>query len=232
MANSPVSRVIQHLRGALLAREDGCLTDGQLLECFVTRREEAAFEALVRRLGPMVLGVCRRVLRNHHDAEDAFQATFLVLVRKAASVVPREQVGNWLYGVACQTARKARALAERRRAREKQLAHPPEPTAVEPAEAPWAELRPALDQHLSHLPDRYRAPIILCDLEGASYRDAAQQLGCPEGTLAARLSRGRALLAKRLARHGTVLSGGALAALLAQHAASAAVPAALVLAAL
>src|SRR5215831_16853606 len=95
-----MSRVIQHLRSALLLREGTDLTDGQLLECCVRRREPAALEALVRRHGPMVWGVCRRILSNHHDAEDAFQATFLVLVRKAASVLPRDRVGNWLYGVA------------------------------------------------------------------------------------------------------------------------------------
>src|SRR5689334_9992222 len=132
MASSPVSRVIQHLRGALLAREDGGLTDGQLLECFVSRREEAAFEALVRRHGPMVLGVCRRVLRCDHDAEDAFQATFLVLVRKAASVVPRELVGNWLYGVAHRTALKARSMAARRRAVERQVRDMPRSSTLDP----------------------------------------------------------------------------------------------------
>src|SRR6266403_2091037 len=113
-----MSKVIQHLRSALLLRDGDGLTDGQLLECFVSRRETAALEALVRRHGSMVWGVCRRVLRNPHDAEDAFQATFLVLVRKAASVVPRERVGNFLYGVAYQTALKARTAAARRRARE------------------------------------------------------------------------------------------------------------------
>ena len=105
-----MSKVVQHLRSALL-RDGADLTDGELLECFVSRQESAALEALVRRHGQMVWGVCRRVLRNHHDAEDAFQATFLVLVPKAASVRPREMVGNWLYGVAQQTALKARATA-------------------------------------------------------------------------------------------------------------------------
>src|SRR5271168_1870662 len=126
MATSQMSMVIQHLRRAALLRSVD-LTDGQLLECFVGRREKAALEALVRRHGPMVWGVCRRILHNHHDAEDAFQATFLVLVRKAASIVPREMVANWLYGVAHQTALKARATAAKRKVREKQVAEMPEP---------------------------------------------------------------------------------------------------------
>jgi RNA polymerase sigma factor (sigma-70 family) len=213
------------LRGALLAREDGGLTDGQLLECFISRREEAAFEALVRRLGPMVLGVCRRVLRNHHDAEDAFQATFLVLVRKAASVVPRERVANWLYGVAYQTALKARALAGKRRTREKQVTDMPEPAAKPDGRS---DLQDLLDQELTRLPDKYRAPLVLCDLQGKTRKEAARQLGQPEGTLSSRLSRARALLAKRLARHGLALSGGSLAAALGPETASAAVPAALI----
>ena len=109
MAMRPLSGVLQHLRHILSQQEARGLTDGQLLERFLTYQDEAAFEALVRRHGPMVLAVCRRVLHNLHDAEDAFQATFLVLIRKAASIRPREMVGNWLYGVAYRTARKSHA---------------------------------------------------------------------------------------------------------------------------
>src|SRR5262245_39479638 len=129
MATSPMSEVIHHLRRTVLLPDGAGLTDGQLLEGFLSRRDEAARAALVRRHGPMVWGVCRRVLRSYHDAEDAFQATFLVLVRKAASIVPRETVANWLYGVAHQTALKARATAARRRTRERQVAQMPEPAA-------------------------------------------------------------------------------------------------------
>src|SRR5947209_3297548 len=124
MATSPVREVLQHLRRA-------GLTDGQLLEDFISRRDGAALADLVRRHAPMVWGVCRRVLANHHDAEDAFQVTFLVLVRRAASIVPREMVANWLYGVAHQTARKARATAARRKARERQVTEMPEPAAAD-----------------------------------------------------------------------------------------------------
>src|SRR5258705_13841589 len=117
MAVTQMNRIVEHLRHTALARSDA--SDGQLLDAFIARREEAAFELLVRRHGPMVLGVCRRVLGNGHDAEDAFQATFLVLVRKAASIVPPQLVGNWLYGVACRTALKAKSMAAKRRTRER-----------------------------------------------------------------------------------------------------------------
>ncbi len=216
------SKVLQHLRSALLLREGAGLTDGQLLECFVSRRDPAALEALVRRHGPMVWGVCRRILRNHHDAEDAFQATFLVLVRKAASVTPREMVGNFLYGVARQTGLKARATAAKQGTRERQVTDMPEPAVKEQdLSGDW---QPILDQELSRLPDKYRVAIVLCDLEGETRKEAARQLGLPEGTLAGRLTRGRALLAKRLARHGLLVTGGTLAAVLSQNAASASMP--------
>jgi RNA polymerase sigma factor (sigma-70 family) len=216
MATSPMSEVIHHLRRA-------GLTDGQLLEDFISRREGAALAALVRRHGPMVWGTVRRVLRNYHDAEDAFQVTFLVLVRRAASVVPREMVANWLYGVAHRTARKARAAAARRKGRERQVTEMPEPAAAE--QGPWRDLRPLLDEELSRLPDKYRAVLVLCDLEGKTRKEAARQLGVPDGTVAGRLARARTMLAKRLARRGLALSGGALAVVLAQNVAPAGVPA-------
>src|SRR5262249_9279623 len=131
MANRKTSKVIQQLCRAVLLRDGSGLTDGQLLDCFLTQRDDAAFAALVRRHGPMVWGVCRRVLRNYHDVEDAFQATFLVLVRKAATVEPKEMVANWLYGVAYQTAWKARSVAARRKERERQVVAMPEPAVEE-----------------------------------------------------------------------------------------------------
>src|SRR5262249_27053858 len=154
---------------------------------------------------------------NHHDAEDAFQATFLVLVRKAVSIRQREMIANWLYGVAYQTSRKARAILAKRRTREKQETAMPEPQALE--QDTWKDLRPLLDQELSRLPDKYRAAIVLCDLEGKTRQHGARQLGLPEGTLAGRLTRGRAMLARRLARRGLAASGAALAAVFAQEAA-------------
>src|SRR5690348_14188672 len=121
-----MNEIVRHLREAVLRQDGAGLADGQLVGRFVEHRDETAVAALVRRHGPMVWGVCRRVLGNHHDAEDAFQATFLVLVRKAASVRQREMVGNWLYGVAHQTALKARAMRAKRRTMEKQMADVPD----------------------------------------------------------------------------------------------------------
>jgi RNA polymerase sigma factor (sigma-70 family) len=206
-----INRVVGRLRRAV--GTDAACSDAQLLERFISRREPAAFETLLSRHGPMVLGVCRRVLGNEADAEDAFQATFLVLVRRAASVVPRERVGNWLYGVACRTAMKARSMNGKRRLRERQAG---ERTMV-PAnvEDSWPELRAVLDEELARLPDRYRDPVILCDLEAKTHREAARLLGWPDGTLTTRLIAARRLLAARLTRRGVVWSAGAVAALVA-----------------
>ena len=223
MASSQLNGVRRHLRRAA-GPQGGTLTDGQLLERFLAAREEAAFEALLKRHGPMVLGLCRRVLHQEQDAEDAFQATFLILVRKAASVVTRESVGSWLYGVAYRTALKAREATARRRAKEKQMARP---EALLPPDGPWCDLRLLIDRELSRLPEKYRQPVVLCDLEGHTQKEAAQRLGWPEGTLSGRLARARALLAKRLARHGLALAGGTVAVALARNAA-ATVPAPLV----
>jgi RNA polymerase sigma factor (sigma-70 family) len=217
-----MQNVIRHLRRAALLRDCGGPADEQLLESFLAQRDNCAFEALLRRHGPMVLGVCRRVLGNVHDAEDAFQATFLVLVRRAASVYPRRAVGAWLYGVAYRTAMKARVMAARRRAREKRVAQRCSQSRTK--SEVWDELSALLDYELSRLPEKYRTPVVLCDLEGRRRKDVARQLGWPEGTLSGRLARARALLARRLSRRGVALSGGALAAVLSQSAASASVP--------
>jgi RNA polymerase sigma factor (sigma-70 family) len=200
----------------------GGLSDGQLLGRFLERREGAVFEVIVDRHGPMVWGVCRRVLRDHHDAEDAFQATFLVLARKASSVLPRERLGNWLYGVAFQTAMNARAMRAKRRARETQVPDMPEPM-VEPDDLRDA-LAESLDRELSRLPEKYRIPLVLCELEGQTHREAAEQLGWPIGTVSSRLSRAKAMLASRLSRRGLALSVGSLAVMLAQESASAGMP--------
>jgi RNA polymerase sigma factor (sigma-70 family) len=222
MAAAKIDTVIRHLRRAVLRQDGAGRTDGQLLGYFIDHKDEAAFEALVRRHGPMVFGVCRRLLHNHHDAEDAFQATFLVLARKASSVRPRERVANWLHGVALRTAMKAKAMTAKRRGREKQVTVMPEPEAAQQDQ--WRDLQPLLDQELNGLPENYRLPILLCDLEGKTIKDAAQQLGWPQGTLAGRLARGRKLLAKRLASRGVALSAGSLSAVVSQKTALAAVP--------
>jgi RNA polymerase sigma factor (sigma-70 family) len=211
------------LRRALGALDRTALTDGQLLERYLAAREEAAFEALVRRHGPMVLGVCRRVLKNSADAEDAFQATFLVLVRKAAAVLPRNRVGHWLYGVAYRTALKARSTTARRQARERTM------STQEAFEAEAADdWLPLLDHELNRLPEKYRLPVVLCDLEGKTRKEAARHLDWPEGTVATRLTRGRSLLAVRLARRGVALTAAGLALGLSRQACAAGMPAALV----
>jgi RNA polymerase sigma factor (sigma-70 family) len=221
MAAEPLNGVIQQLRTAML-RDGAGRTDGQLLKDYLGRRDEAALAALVLRHGSMVWGVCRRILSNYHDAEDAFQATFLVLVRRAASIASPELVANWLYGVAHQTALKARATVHKRQGREKQVADMPETAVVDPSL--WSDLQPLLDQELSRLPEIARAVLVICDLQGKTRKEAAEHLGLPEGTVASRLARARAMLAKRLSQRGVVLSAGALAAVLLQNVASASVP--------
>jgi RNA polymerase sigma factor, sigma-70 family len=222
MPTSPWSGVIRHLADL---RPGG---EGRPMENswprFLSSRDEDALAALVRRHAPMVWGVCCRLLPKHHDAEDAFQATFLVLVRKAADV-PGQAVANWLYGVARQTAVRVRATAAKRGRRETQVVTMPEPTAAELRDA---DLPDVVDEELGRLPDHYRGVIVLCDLEGITRKEAARQLAIPEGSVASRLARARAMLAKRLARRGLVFSGGSVAAVLSAASASASAPPALV----
>src|SRR5262245_54402844 len=225
MATGQPNGVIRHFRRVTLLTDGGGMTDSQLLECFVSSRDEMAFEALLRRHGPMVLGVCRRVLRHAQDAEDAFQAAFLVLARKAAGLKKGELLGNWLYGVAYRAALETRAA---RQTRERQVSEMPQPGVVDEADV-WQELRPLLDQELNRLPEKYRSAVVLCHLEGRTRREAARHLGIPEGTLSGRLTTARRTLGRRLARRGLALSGGALAAALSQGAASAIPPAALII---
>jgi RNA polymerase sigma factor (sigma-70 family) len=222
MPTSPLSVVLQHLLADLRPEEDG-MADGELLTRFLRSRDGDALAALVRRHAPMVWGVCRRLL-NHQDAEDAFQATFLVLVRKAADV-PRQAVANWLYGVARQTAVRLRAAAAKRARRETQVVNMPEPTAAEVREA---DVQTLVDDELNRLPDHYRGVVVLCDLEGMTRREAARHLGIPEGSVASRLARARVMLAKRLTQRGVVFSGGSVAAALSTGSASASAPSALV----
>jgi RNA polymerase sigma factor (sigma-70 family) len=214
MPTARTSPVIHQLRRAALLGDIMSMTDGELLDCFITRRDEAAFEALLRRHGPMVLNLCRRMIGNFQDAEDAFQAAFLVLARKAALVVPRESVGNWLYGVAYRTARRARAVSARHHAREKQVKDMPHPVIDPPRDQQDVEM--VLDEELNRLPAKYRLPVVLCELEGRSRKEVARQLKLPEGTLSSRLATARRMLARRLTRRGVALGMGAMAAALSQ----------------
>src|SRR5262245_13223989 len=196
-------------------------SDRALLARFGATGDGEAFRVLVERHGPMVLGVCRRILHNEQDAEDAFQATFLVLVRRAGSLRSPETIANWLHGVASRTSREARGAAARRRAKEAAV-----PPRAGPPEDPLAELRPILDEELGRLSERYRVAVVLCDLEGKSRKEVAAQLGWAEGTVASRLARGRSILARRLTRRG--FTAASVAAALAGGTASAGVPAQLV----
>jgi RNA polymerase sigma-70 factor (ECF subfamily) len=224
MPDGQMHGVVEYIRGLVVAPDLAPLTDSELLERFRVQRDESAFEALVRRHGPMVLGLCRRILHDPQDAEDAFQAVFLVFVRKSGSIAEPELLANWLYGVASRTARVARAAAEKRRAKEAKVV----PRELKAEASPWQEFQPFLDYELSRLPAKYRVPVILCHLEEKSRQEAAQALGVPEGTLSSRLARARTLLARRLARRCPTLTGGALLAGLGPQATAAALPASLV----
>jgi RNA polymerase sigma factor (sigma-70 family) len=192
------------------------LSDRQLLQRYTGQRDEVAFAALVRRHGPLVLGVCRRLLRDGHAAEDAFQATFLVLAQRANSVARPEALGPWLHGVAARVALKARTRAARRRAGERQAACRAM-TAVAPEERGWQDLRSVLDQAVSKLPDKLRVPFILHYLEGQTVTAVARQLGCPRGTVATHLGRARQRLRAWLAPRGVTLAAAALAAVLSRN---------------
>jgi len=198
--------------------ESGC--DAALLERFADRREEAAFGALVRRHGPRVERVCRSILRNHHDVEDVFQATFLVLARKAASISWHGSVGPWLDQVARRLALRTRSGAARQDHREKTVTalmggSPDGDGRLPERYHPWIEpsteiercdLRSVLDAELLQLPEKYRAPVVLCDLEGRTREEAARQLGWPAGSMSRRLDRGRSLLRRRLTHRGVALT--------------------------
>jgi RNA polymerase sigma factor (sigma-70 family) len=223
MATNP-NTILDYLHRVLKPRGEEALTDGQLLSSFIASQDEASFAALVRRHGPMVWRLCLRVLGHVQDAEDTFQATFLVLARKATAVVKRESVGSFLYGIAYRIALEAKAINDRRKRRERQMEEMPHPE-VFPAEA--QDWLPWLDHELNLLPEHYRAVIVACDLEGRSRKEAARLLGLSEETISSRLARGRCLLAKRLSRYGLSVSSGALVAEMAHGTASAHVPASL-----
>jgi RNA polymerase sigma factor (sigma-70 family) len=210
MATTHAGVILRHVRQLVAADPTDRLTDQQLLDRFTARREEAAFAALVRRHGPLVLGVCRRVLFNWHDAEDAFQATFLTLARKAGAIGKRESVGGWLYQVAYHLSVKARVRAATRQRHEGQVDYR---TAADPLEeVTGRELLGVLDEEVQKLPERLRAPVVLCYLEGRTRDEAARQLGWSLGTFKRRLEQARDRLRVRLDRRGLALAAALLAA--------------------
>jgi RNA polymerase sigma factor (sigma-70 family) len=206
------------------------MPDGPLLERFVIGRDGLAFEAIVARHGPMVFNVCRRILTDRSDVEDAFQATFLILVRKAATLRDRQRLGSWLYGVAHRVACRARSQSIRQRSRERtEVGEATEKVEQDSSgDLERRELLAALDEEVTRLPEKYRAAVVLCDLEGRTYEEAARQLECALGTLKSRLASGRDRLRRRLIRRGLAPATAAMAAGLAAGPASAAVPVSLV----
>jgi RNA polymerase sigma factor (sigma-70 family) len=226
MAGRVLNTILRHLRKVADPARTAVLNDGQLLHRFRAERDEAAFEVLVWRYGGTVLDVCRRLLQHEQDAEDAFQATFLILARKAASIGKSGSVGSWLYKVAYRLALAARTRSSRHR----YLALPREevPAPASRHDHGWVELRPILAEEIERLPDKYRRPVCLCYLEGKTTQEAALELGCPRGTVGTRLARARERLRLRLSRRGVALSASALLGLLAAQANAAVVSASLV----
>jgi RNA polymerase sigma factor (sigma-70 family) len=222
MISGQLHRLLHHLRQVTDPQVTGEVTDAELLARWLARRDQAAFEVLVWRHGPLVWNTCRRLLPRQQDAEDAFQTTFLILVRKAAVIDRGQSVAGWLHTVAYRAALALRA--DKGRAREERaVAEPAAPAAGD--ELLWRDLRPVLDEEVNRLPRKYREPFVLCYLEGKTNEEAGRQLGCPKGTIITRLAWARLRLRQRLARRGVTLAGGTLAALLSQQKAVA-VPAA------
>jgi len=226
MPGGPTAAVLRDVRTLFDAGTATGLSDRQLLEWFAGRRDAAsdvAFEVLVLRHGPMVLRVCRNLLRNPDDAQDAFQATFLVLVQRSQSIRQRESVGGWLYGVACRVAARARAESRRRRRTEEhgawRIAQAVGPPAGE--ESSEAEFGPIVQEEVRRLPENYRTVVVLCYWQGLTQEQAAARLGCPLGTVRSRLARARNLLSRRLTRRGFAPLAGVVAALIDGRTASA-----------
>jgi len=226
MADGKLGSVLHYIRRWAAGPGGAGPSDGQLLDRFVSQRDEEAFGVLLERHGRLVFNVCRRILHDTHSAEDAFQATFLVLAQKANSIRRLESVASWLYGVAYRISVRARARTQKRTEQERQA------VGMEPAsperEAAWRELRPLLDAELDQLPEKYRAPLVLCYFEGLSNEEAAEHLHWPSGTVKGRLARARDLLRERLARRGLTLSAAALMGLLGEQAMAAPLPATLI----
>lgn len=204
--------VLRYIRRMAEPQQVGRISDGVLLERFYSRRDEDAFVMLLKRHGPMVMGVCQRMLPDAHDAEDVFQATFLVLVRKARSISQPERLAHWLYGVAYRTALRARCDAAKRRFHEHRAAESRDSTLN--GDFMWRDLRPILDEEINRLPQRYQAPVVLCYFGGKTKEEAARILNLPVGTVSSRLARARQKLRVRLNRRGLTLSAGIVASAL------------------
>jgi RNA polymerase sigma factor (sigma-70 family) len=227
LAGRNVGAVLRRIERLFTVGSVAGLSEGQLLERFATAGDEAAFEALLTRYGPMVLGICRGVLRNPADVEDAFQATFLVLVQKAGTLRNRDLLGNWLFGVASRVARRARAVGARRRAFEESNPRVDPPAPGDGHDADRDSQLSIIHEEVCRLPRKYRVAVLLCYLEGLTHQEAARQLGWPLGTVKGRLARARGLLQRRLTRRGVALSVSAIATGLASTV-RAAVPGALI----
>jgi RNA polymerase sigma factor (sigma-70 family) len=215
MHRTQFAKALERVGPLLAAQSVAGAADGQLLDRFVRQRDEAAFAALVYRHGPMVLAVCRRMLCDHHAAEDALQATFLVLARKASVILRRDQLANWLFGVAYRTAFKARALVARRASREQPFIEQVDYRLME--EPGSREIGRVLDEEIHRLPRKHRAAIVLCYLEGRTQEEAAKLMHCPRGTIATWLTRARDRLRKQLTQRGLAVPAGMLATVAASH---------------
>jgi RNA polymerase sigma factor (sigma-70 family) len=222
MPTGKTSLVLSYIRQLVAGERASMTSDKELLERFIARRDGAAFRALICRHGPMIFRLCRRILQSEQDAEDAFQATFLVLATRPSCVRRKDSLGNWLYGVAQHLARKAKTNAARRRAREGQSSPAPAPDPF--TEITVREAQEIFHQELGRLPEKYRAPVVLCCLEGLARDEAARQIGLPLSTLKSRLEGGRARLRARLVQRGLTLPGVLATVLVAEQAATAALP--------
>ncbi len=205
--------ILRYLQDYLAADRTRDLSDGQLLQRFVAHNDESAFAGLVGRYGPLVMGVCRRVLRHEQDAEDAFQATFLILARRARSLDAGGPLAGYLHTVAYRAALKARAMAGRC-GPWAPLEDVPAPPSV--PEQEHREVRLVLDEEIARLPEKYRTPLLLCDLQGKTHSEAGREIGQPPGSMSRLLARGRELLRERLLSRGAALPAGGLAAVLAE----------------